>query len=85
MEEQGKEPAENQAVQTDTATENDIKRTPEHQETESAHREERWNLVEELEYWLYDYKKLWRSVSREAELHRIERVICQYADWLRAL
>ena len=48
-------------------------------------REERWNLAEELEYWLYDYKKLWRSVSREAELHRIEHVICQYADWLRTL
>lgn len=50
-----------------------------------ANREERWNLAEELEYWLYDYKKLWRSVSREAELHRIEHVICQYADWLRTL
>ena len=83
MEEQGKESAEDQAVQSDTNMENDIKRTPEHQETENVHGEERWNLAEELEYWLYDYKKLWRSVSREAELHRIERVICQYADWLR--
>ncbi len=84
IEEQGKEPVENRAVQTDTATENDIKRTPEHQKTENAHREEQWNLAEKLEYWLYDYKKLWRSVSREAELYRIEHVICQYADWLRA-
>lgn len=83
MEAQGKEPAEDQAVQSDINMENDIKRIPEHQETENAHREEQWNLAEDLEYWLYDYKKLWRSVSKEAELHRIEHVICQYADWLR--
>ena len=83
MEAQGKEPAEDQAVQSDINMENDIKRISEHQETENAHREEQWNLAEDLEYWLYDYKKLWRSVSKEAELHRIEHVICQYADWLR--
>lgn len=83
MEAQGKESAEDQAVQSDINMENDIKRIPEHQETENAHREEQWNLAEDLEYWLYDYKKLWRSVSKEAELHRIEHVICQYADWLR--
>lgn len=45
---------------------------------------ERWNLAEALEYWLHDYKELWRSTSRESELFRIEHVICHYADWLRS-
>ena len=45
--------------------------------------DERWNLAEALEYWLHDYKELWRSTSRESELFRIQHVICAYADWLR--
>ena len=45
---------------------------------------QRCALAEELEYWLYDYKALWRSVSRESELFRIQHVICCYADWLRS-
>ena len=45
---------------------------------------QRLALAEELEYWLYDYKALWRSVSRESELFRIQHVICCYADWLRS-
>ncbi len=44
---------------------------------------ERQHLASELENWLYDYKKLWRSTSRESELYRIQNVICRYADWLR--
>lgn len=44
---------------------------------------QRCALAEALEYWLYDYKALWRSVSRESELFRIQHVICCYADWLR--
>ena len=47
--------------------------------------DERWNLAEALEYWLHDYKELWRSTSRESELFRIQNVICAYADWLRSL
>lgn len=45
---------------------------------------QRCALAEALEYWLYDYKALWRSVSRESELFRIQHVICCYADWLRS-
>ena len=45
--------------------------------------DECWNLAEALEYWLHDYKELWRSTSRESELFRIQHVICTYADWLR--
>ena len=32
-------------------------------------------LAEELERWFYEYKQLWRSVSRESELFRIQNVI----------
>ncbi len=46
--------------------------------------EARWNLAEALEYWLHDYKELWRRTSRESELFRIQHVICTYADWLRS-
>ena len=40
-----------------------------------------WRKIWNIGYMIT--KKLWRSVSKEAELHRIEHVICQYADWLR--
>ena len=36
-----------------------------------------------LEEWFYDYKALWRSVSRESELYRIQNVVYWYADFLR--
>ena len=42
-------------------------------------------LAAELEDWLYDYKKLWRSVTKESELHRLVDVACWYADYLRDL
>lgn len=42
-------------------------------------------LAEELEIWYYDYKKLWRSVSRESELYRIGEAIFWTADYLRGL
>lgn len=42
-------------------------------------------LATDLEEWLYDYKKLWRSVSKESELHRLVDVACWYADYLRDL
>ena len=42
-------------------------------------------LAKELEEWLLDYKKLWRSVSKESELHRLVDVVCWYADYLRDL
>lgn len=42
-------------------------------------------LAAELEDWLMDYKKLWRKVSKESELHRLVDVACWYADYLRDL
>ncbi len=40
-------------------------------------------LAVQLEYWLREYSKLWRSVSKESELFRIVEVISWYADRLR--
>lgn len=40
-------------------------------------------LAVRLENWFYYYKKLWRSVSRESGLSRIQTVIDWYADLLR--
>lgn len=42
-------------------------------------------VAAELEEWLVDYKKLWRKVSKESELHRLVDVACWYADYLRDL
>lgn len=42
-------------------------------------------LAIKLEYWLYHYKEVWRSVSKESELYRIQDVIIWYADYLRGL
>lgn len=44
---------------------------------------DRQKLAEELEKWFYHYKRIWRTVSRESELYRIEEVIFWYADRLR--
>ena len=40
-------------------------------------------LAAELEEWLMDYKKMWRSVAKESELFRLVDVACWYADYLR--
>lgn len=40
-------------------------------------------LAASLEWWYHEYKKLWRSVSRESELYRIGEVVFWYADRLR--
>ena len=40
-------------------------------------------LAEQLEHWFYVYKEVWRTVSRESELYRIQNVILWYADKLR--
>lgn len=39
--------------------------------------------AQKLEHWLLGYKKLWRSVSKESELHRTAKVILWYADKIR--
>ncbi len=41
-------------------------------------------LAGELEHWMYRFKQLWRSVSRESELKQNERVFFWYADFLRS-
>ncbi len=43
------------------------------------------DLSEELEKWYFQYKKLWRTSSKESELYRIGEVINWYADFLREL
>ncbi len=42
-------------------------------------------LAVSLEYWYHEYKKVWRSVSRESELYRIGEVVFWYADYFREL
>lgn len=41
-------------------------------------------LAAELEIWLYDYKQIYRAISRESELFRIEALVCWYGDYLRS-
>lgn len=40
-------------------------------------------LAGEIEEWFMFYKELWRSVSKESELYRIQDLIFWYADLLR--
>lgn len=40
-------------------------------------------LAADFEVWYLEYKKLWRSVSRESELYRIGEVVFWTADYLR--
>lgn len=42
-------------------------------------------LAVELEYWFYEYKEVWRTVSKESELFHIQNVINWYADYLREI
>jgi hypothetical protein len=42
-------------------------------------------LAVRLEYWFYHYKELWRTVSKESELYRLQNLIIWYADYLRNL
>ncbi|NLK27320.1 MAG: family 20 glycosylhydrolase [Clostridiales bacterium] len=42
-------------------------------------------LAAELEHWFYRYKEVWRSVSKESELYRLQNVINWYADYLREI
>lgn len=40
-------------------------------------------LAIRLEYWYQEYRKLWLSTSKEAELYRIGEIAFWYADYLR--
>ena len=40
-------------------------------------------LAANLEQWFYYYKRLWRTVSRESELYRIQELVGWYCDYLR--
>ena len=42
-------------------------------------------LARELETWFYHYKQVYRSVSKESELWRMQEMICFYGDLLRDL
>ncbi|MFP4015392.1 MAG: beta-N-acetylhexosaminidase [Halanaerobiales bacterium] len=42
-------------------------------------------LASKLEYWLYDYKKLWRARNKESELYRIDETISQLCRYLRGV
>ncbi len=42
-------------------------------------------LASRLEEWFYQYKRLWRTVSREGELARVQGVINWTADQLRTM
>jgi hexosaminidase len=42
-------------------------------------------LATQLEKWFYHYKEIWRSVSKESELYRLQELILWYADELRTL
>lgn len=46
-------------------------------------KDSRYKLAVELEHWFKDYKELWRSYGKEAELYRITQVILWYGDLLR--
>lgn len=42
-----------------------------------------WGLAKALETWLYYYKEMYREVSKETELRRIQALVCWYGDYLR--
>lgn len=46
-------------------------------------REHAVKLAEKLETWFMSYKNLWRSISREGDLHHISEIMFWYADVLR--
>lgn len=41
------------------------------------------NLAIELEQWFHQYKEIWRTISKESELFRLQDLINWYADYLR--
>lgn len=42
-----------------------------------------WGLAKSLETWLYYYKEMYRKISQESELRRIQALVCWYGDYLR--
>lgn len=42
-----------------------------------------FELAARLETWYMSYKELWRSISKEGNLHHISEIIFWYADLLR--
>ena len=45
--------------------------------------EEAFSLAGRLERWFMAYKKQWRSIGREGDLHHIAEIVFWYADCLR--
>jgi hypothetical protein len=54
-----------------------------HRENPAA--EDPRKLAADLENWFYQFKEVWRTVSKESELFHIQNVINWYADYLRAI
>ena len=42
-----------------------------------------FELAARLETWYMSYKELWRSTSKEGDLHHLSEIIFWYADLLR--
>jgi hypothetical protein len=42
-------------------------------------------LAGRLENWFHQYKSIWRRVSKESELYRLQNLILWYADELRTI
>ncbi|MEJ6951570.1 glycoside hydrolase family 20 zincin-like fold domain-containing protein [Natronospora cellulosivora (SeqCode)] len=42
-------------------------------------------LAEELEYWLFDYKEVWRKRNKESELYKIVEAVQSISSYLRSL
>jgi hypothetical protein len=40
-------------------------------------------IAEQLEYWLYDYSRVWRIRNKESELYRIRENVTYLCDFLR--
>jgi hypothetical protein len=54
-----------------------------HRENPAA--EDPRKLAVDLEYWFYEFKEVWRTVSKESELFHLQNVINWYADYLREI
>ena len=49
----------------------------------TAPQEDAFRLAERLERWFMAYKKQWRRLNREGDLHRIAKIVFWYADCIR--
>lgn len=50
---------------------------------ETVSKDLRFDLAQQLEKWFYYYKINWRSVAKEGELWRLDKLVAWYGDYLR--